>query len=256
MRVPACGLRCEISTRILFLGDSLTEGSPGVSTLDILEALLPDCSLINWGRGGDSAPSLYQRLQTLPFPTDIEIAFLWVGVNDVFLKVSPSFGLLRRLRNQHWSANQTEFEASYRKLLAYLQPRVRHVVTVSPLFIGEQLDNLWNRALESIIAAVERISAQYYVSRYIPLREAFVRELAQEPSSDYLARSLAVIQLDKLLRTPQQVDAVSARRGRRFTLDGVHLNSRGANIVAEIFYQTIQELLQAAQPPRPIVRLQ
>lgn len=249
-------MRCDITTQILFLGDSLTLGSPGVSTLDILEGLLPDCSLINWGRGGDTAATLNQRLRTLPFPPDIEIAFLWVGVNDVFLGVFPTLGLLRRVRNQPGSANQTGFEASYRKLLAYLQPRVRHLVTVSPLFIGEQLDNPWNRALEPLIAAVERISAQYYVSRYIPLREAFVCELTEERSSAYLARSLTGIQLDKLLRTPQQVDAVAARRGLRFTLDGVHLNSRAANRVAKIFYQTISELLTAAQPPRPLIRLQ
>lgn len=47
---------------IAFFGDSLTEGSPGVSYFDILKDKLPNENLLNFGKGGDTVISLYKRI--------------------------------------------------------------------------------------------------------------------------------------------------------------------------------------------------
>jgi hypothetical protein len=36
-----------------------------------------------------------------------------------------------------------------------------------------------------------------------------------------------------LYKKPSRIDALSEKRGLHFTLDGIHLNSKGAQIVAE-----------------------
>jgi lysophospholipase L1-like esterase len=48
------------------------------------------------------------------------------------------------------------------------------------------------------------------------------------------------------LRTDAQIDAKAAERGLHLTLDGVHLNSTGARLVAEEFAQAIQSLAPPA----------
>jgi hypothetical protein len=69
--------------RIAFFGDSLTAGIPGCSYLAILHQRLPDDTLINLGRGNDTVVSLYHRVAGLPLYDLFDVAFLWIGVNDV-----------------------------------------------------------------------------------------------------------------------------------------------------------------------------
>jgi lysophospholipase L1-like esterase len=50
-----------------------------------------------------------------------------------------------------------------------------------------------------------------------------------------------------MLRNDAQVDAKAAQRGLHFTLDGVHLNSAGAALVAEMFLKIIDGYEQSGR---------
>ncbi|MEE8605369.1 MAG: SGNH/GDSL hydrolase family protein, partial [Candidatus Aminicenantaceae bacterium] len=83
--------------KIAFMGDSLTEGVVGASYFDILQDTLSQHELLNYGKGGDTVISLFRRLSRMGFESNMDIGFLWIGANDVFVKTRWSFPLTKRL---------------------------------------------------------------------------------------------------------------------------------------------------------------
>ena len=75
---------------IIFFGDSLTEGVPGASYYKILKEKLPEHNLVNCGKGGDTVNSLYNRIKKMNISKKYDIAFIWIGTNDVFKKASTT----------------------------------------------------------------------------------------------------------------------------------------------------------------------
>jgi len=227
--------------RIAFFGDSLTEGFPGVAFFDILKMQLPNYELMNYGKGGDTVISLYQRIKHTHLDQYNDIAFHWVGTNDVFVKISGAFPVFKTLVNQPWARKNEEFERYYRLILDILCQHANTVITVSPLFMGEDINNRWNRELEELSRIIKRVSDSYANVEYLNLRKIIFPKLKDRKPSEYLPSSLARIALDSmLLKQKEQIDKKSVERNLLFTIDGVHLNSIGAEIVADAFLETIE----------------
>ncbi|MEJ2353807.1 MAG: hypothetical protein P8Y03_28850, partial [Anaerolineales bacterium] len=66
----------------------------GSSYFKILPRELPQDELVNMGRGNETVPSLRGRLYRTRFRGHLDLAFLWVGVNDVTSKVTLVMRLL------------------------------------------------------------------------------------------------------------------------------------------------------------------
>ncbi|MBN1811366.1 MAG: SGNH/GDSL hydrolase family protein [Anaerolineae bacterium] len=227
--------------KIAFTGDSLTKGIPGSSYFAILRKRLPQHQLINLGRGNDTVVSLYHRLARLRFDDEsFDLAFLWVGVNDVSKEGSWIFRAGNALRRQPRSQSPDEFRAYYQKTLALLCRHARRVIAVAPLMKGEAIDSEWNRQIDVLANIIERLAPHHGSVEYLDLRPAFYAELADRQTSDYLQENPLRIALDILtLWSDAQVDRRAAKRGLHFTLDGVHLNSAGAEIVADMFSKAV-----------------
>jgi lysophospholipase L1-like esterase len=226
--------------RIALVGDSLTRGLPGSSYVEILQKRLPDCTLVNLGRGNETVVSLYRRLKHIRFDAPFDIAFLWIGTNDVDRRGRWSFQLVNLLLHTPPSRNLDEFGMYYWANLDLLHRNARRVIAVSPLLRGEDPGNEWNRQLEVLSDVIESLTAQWDRVEYLDLRKVFARELASRPTPDYRSRGMVRVALDVLtLRRRRQIDRKAAKRGLHFTLDGVHLNSAGAEIVAQAFLKAI-----------------
>jgi len=202
--------------KIIFFGDSLTEGLPGASFLDVLKKKLPDYELINQGSGGDTITTLYYRVQYFRLREPADISFLWVGVNDVWGEYLGNY--------QDWDDMIAEIKDYYCRTLDVLSSQSELLVTVSPLFIGENIDNEWNEKLKEITGIIEEVSSGYKNVEFLNLRDAFLEKTA--PLN--IRRSL-----------PEDL---------HFTIDGVHLNERGAGIVAEIFLEKINDIAGNKNP--------
>lgn len=232
--------------KIVFYGDSLTEGVPGASYFALLRDKLPGHTLINYGRGGDTVISLYQRVvaEGLLEPTDI--AFVWIGVNDVLARLNPLSPLIKTLLKQPWAKDPNEFRLHYRALLDAIQPYATHIVTVSPLLIGEILSNPWNQQLGVLCAIIQDLSASYANVSYLDLRGIFAAKLVERTPSSFMPTNLFRMMIDTIFSVSDEaIDRTSARRGLCFTLDGVHLNGRGAELVAEAMAGKVSEVLQS-----------
>lgn len=226
--------------RIAFFGDSLTEGIPGVSYVDILRERFPDHDLSNFGRAGDSVVGTLDCVALLDVTSHFDLAFVWTGVNDVLARITWASPITRRLLGQPWADSRDEFIAQYRALLETLSPHAARIVAVAPLFIGEDLESEWNQELDVRAGMIEAACAEFANVEFLNLRRFLPDAGSGEFASPFVEKSgLGTVWEAVTLGTPDDVDRLSAERGLCYTLDGIHLNSRGARAVADVFAQRI-----------------
>lgn len=235
-----------VRVRIVIYGDSLTEGRPGVPYVPPLAALLPDHEIASDSRGGESAVSLSHRLAQGHGGAHADLAIVWIGVNDVFPHVSPTFPPLRRLLRMPWARGSESFREHYGRVLDQVGARADHVVAAGPVFLGEDLTSRWMRELAERDAVIAELAGQRDGVTYLDMRSRILWRGDPHVCSGYVAHSAVRVLVDvATLTTAERVDHVSERRGLFFTLDGVHLNSRGAKAVAEVFAEEIGRLASA-----------
>jgi hypothetical protein len=145
-----------------------------------------------------------------------------------------------KLLGQRRPVDLDEFAAFYRKTLDRVCSHAQHVIAVSPGIRGERLDNGWNDRLALLSSIIEGQVGRRLTVEYLDLKPAFARVLDGKAISDYLTPGPTGVLRDLLtLRGDAHVDAIAARRGLHLTLDGVHLNSAGAHVVAHEFARII-----------------
>ncbi len=227
--------------RIAFFGDSLTRGWPGSSALSALRERLPEhCSLSSFGRVNDTIISLHRRVSHLSFEEPFDIAFLWVGVNDVVTDVPWSHRVLASLFGQPRPRDSHEFRTWYEATLHMLCHQATRVVAVSPAIRGENLDNGWNGRLLLYTRIIEDLAPRLQRVEFLDLHDIFAKELDGRTRSRTPPGSAVRAMWDALTaRTGDQVDRRSAARGLHLTLDGIHLNTAGAQLAAAAFAQVI-----------------
>lgn len=193
--------------RIAFLGDSLTEGRPGASFFVVLRETLPGYALLNYGRAGDTVADLELRLHWGGME-DVDLAFIWVGVNDAFAPGAADPSRLARLRE------------TYGRVLGFARGHAPVCVCVTPLLPDEAGpgagDDPWSRAVVAIAAAMADLAGGAGVD-VLDLRPAFAAARAALPAAV-------------------------------FTIDGVHLSERGAAVVAAAFATAITERAAGGGP--------
>jgi lysophospholipase L1-like esterase len=220
--------------RIAFFGDSLTSGMPGSSYVAILRERFPDDTLLNLGKGNDTVVSLYHRISAMVFDKPYDIAFLWIGVNDVLQTDRWPYRAFHSLLAQRRARDMEEFQSFYRATLNLLCEVAGRVIVAPPALKGEDLGNHANRRLADLGRVIKHTTAECDQAEFLDLQAAFARELAAWQGSDHVSRNPLRVLLDALtLRTDEQIDGRAAERGLHLTLDGVHLNSAGAMLVAE-----------------------
>lgn len=221
--------------KIGFIGDSLTEGRPGVSFFQILKERYPTATFVNLGKPGETVKSLYVRLTKTKLATDYDLTFLWIGVNDVYSK-------LLSVQAQPVVNDHGEFKEVYEQILDMVITSSRKVVTVSPSIVGEDLQNSSNQETKELAVLIESISKEKSVD-YLNLQAAFEEHLVNMISSDYISTNPMRVMLDVFFyKKPSKIDKLSKKRGLYLTLDGIHLNSTGAEIVANEYATRINEL--------------
>jgi lysophospholipase L1-like esterase len=227
--------------RIALFGDSLTSGVPGSAYLTILCRQFPDDTLLNFGKGNDTVVSLHHRVSAMPFDEPFDIAFLWIGVNDVLPTDRWSHRTFHALLGQRRARDMDEFRSCFQATLDLLCENARRVIVAPPALKGENLESRSNRRLALLAQSIKDVAATYERVEFLDLRAIFAHALAGRPTSDYVLGSPLRVLLDALtLKTDGQIDVKATQRGLHLTLDGIHLNSAGAKLVAEEFAAAIQ----------------
>lgn len=196
--------RMQQKERIVFFGDSITQaGVQPNGYITVLGDMIKQKGLQNQyelqgaGIGGNKVYDLYLRMDDDVLAKSPSTVVIWVGVNDVWHKKSSGTG-----------TDANKFEQFYNAIIKKLQAKNIKVLLCTPATIGEKTDftNELDGDLNKYSGIIRGI-AQKNNCQLIDLRKAF------------LAYNLAN-------------NAENKEKGI-LTTDGVHLNEKGNQLVAE-----------------------
>lgn len=196
---------------IIFFGDSITEaGVKEGGYISLMKNKLAAEGITNYnlegaGIGGNKVYDLYLRMEEDVLSKKPTIVVIWVGVNDVWHK-----------RTHLTGTDYDKFGKFYRAIIKKLKDNNIRVIVCTPAVIGEktdfsnELDGDLNRYSEQI-----RIIASDTKSGLIDLRKEFHNYNLKNNSDNNYQGIL--------------------------TTDGVHLNLKGNQFVADLMLKAITE---------------
>ena len=215
--------------RIVFLGDSLTEGATGASYLRALKRLVADdprlhgFKLVNAGQGGDTVFHVARRVGHDVVPHAPDWVVIFVGVNDCRTwyahssfpptpaTIGSAYYFLRR-KGVLLAVTPRRYGAALRALVDDLRARTQaRIALCTPATASESRD-----------ARAERMLDAY---------TTVIREIAEERDCALVDMRAAFLAAQKSLAAPED----SAPTGYRLTCDGVHLSDAGAAVAAGVF---------------------
>lgn len=238
--------------RVLFLGDSLTEGIDGVSYLDVVrerldaarasDASLREIELIGAGVGGDTVVNLARRLASDVVLRQPDWVVIQVGVNDCgTLLLRRSLPTLSTLHSYRYftgyksirvAITPERFAEGLRVLVDAIHAQTQAQVAIcTPALIGESPHTYAWRLLDRYADAARYIAAERDC-HLLDVHADFERAVAALPK-----RPPAVWPVDFWRRHrsgPHGADYETLARLRGYTLiyDARHLTRRGAEVMA------------------------
>jgi len=181
--------------RALFIGDSIVEGSIGASFTDIIERERPHVVIENHGIPGDTLPGICRRLlRRLEREAGYDCILLEGGHNDICMA--------------GWFSREGDAADDLAGILDRALVQVRHIykgklVLATLSCLGEDLDAAENRIRSRLNGRIFDLAAKYGC-RVADVGGAFDQVLAGREGGGRLL----------------------------LTIDGVHLNAKGAEIYA------------------------
>jgi lysophospholipase L1-like esterase len=210
--VAASSMIGQKTTHIVFFGDSITQAGvqPNGFITRIQDALTQkglaaQYTLAGAGIGGNKVYDLYLRMDDDVLSKNPGLVVIWVGVNDVWHKTSFGTG-----------TDPDKFEKFYTAIINKLQAKKIRVILCTPATIGEKSDytNQQDGDLNKYSQIVSDLAKSYHCG-LVDFRSIFHEyELKNNPSN----KDRGIL-----------------------TLDGVHLNDQGNQLVADELLKAIQE---------------
>lgn len=214
---------------LVFLGDSLTNGSYGGDWVALVRAALPQHTVINAGVGGDTVLNLLARLEAVLEQHAPDAVFVMVGGNDAVSYTMPD------TRGYYRSAKKIPdgvvtpdlFRTTYRELLTTLLLRhVQPLVGLAPTEYNQTLieaKRQYNQIAREEAAALNvpvcDLETDFTPAQPVergPVTLAFIQEIGQRQASGW--RDFA---------------AARAAWGYTYTFDGMHLMPEAAPLFAQ-----------------------
>lgn len=190
--------------RIVFFGDSITQaGVQPKGYITVLGELMKQkgvdgkYELVGAGIGGNKIYDLYLRVEDDVLAKNPQTVVIWVGVNDVWHKRTSGTG-----------TDADKFEKFYNALIKKLKDKNINVLLCTPAAIGEKTD--YTNELDGDL------------NRYA----AMIRNIAQK-------NNCQLIDLRKTFLDYNLANNKENRERGILTTDGVHLNEKGNQVVAE-----------------------
>jgi len=197
--------------RVIFFGDSITEQAvqPNGFIMKMNDMLVKtkneNYELVGAGVSSNKVYDLYLRLEDDVLNKQPDIVVIFIGVNDVWHKRSMGTG-----------TDADKFERFYDAILKKLADRHIQAIICTPAVIGEKTDvtNELDGELNKYCSIVRSIAAKHNLP-LVDLRKAF---------TDY----------DRLHNPGNEFSGI-------LTVDGVHLNDRGNQLVADEMWKEISK---------------
>lgn len=227
--------------RILVIGDSITRGTQGVGYVPRLARRHPEWQLENAGVNGEPLQSIGRRLlrHLAAEPTGYDAVVCEAGYNDLLLPTFAQGGFwfrqaLRQIERQGHAPlpDADAFERAYDHLLTKARALSAVPIVLTTLgCLGENLATGLNGPRRAYNAAIRRVAARHGCL-LADAETVFDQALPAPPAREFRSSFVGLAFADKLWCALGRADSLSRQRGLRLTIDGGHLNSRGAALFA------------------------
>ena len=227
------------------LGASDTKGEVSYDWVADLQSRPQNAPIrfVNLGVGGDLAYNALKRLPQVIQCRPNKVIVL-IGGNDIVAAVDPT---MRRLygpwKHLPQAPSPKWYEENLRQIVSRLKSETTaRVALCSFPVIGEDPGSEANRYIGEYNAIIKQIAREENVI-YIPFYERLHEQIVASPGraftgSVFLSMCRAAF---KILVLHKNLDEVGEQDGWRFHVEGLHLNSRGGKILADL----VQEFVAA-----------
>lgn len=197
--------------KIIFFGDSITEAAvkPGgyivkMDSMLAAQGKAADYELIGAGIGGNKVYDLYLRMEDDVMSKNPDIVLIYIGVNDVWHKRTSGTG-----------TDADKFEKFYQAIINKLKAKNIQLILCTPATIGEKTD--FSNPLDGDMNQYSKI----------------IRDIAQK-------NDLRVVDLRKIFLAYDLANNPDNKTNGILTTDGVHLNAKGNQLVADEMWKAIK----------------
>lgn len=220
---------------VILLGDSITRGQVSASYIGPLRRMVSQDAFrfINHGVNNDTTYNALRRIHHIEFIAP-DYVLMMIGTNDMIASrsdASAAFYILNKGLPQRptleWSVDNA------RQLVRRLKSRTQAKIGVMSIpMLGEDLSTAENETLREYNLALEEIASQEKVS-FLPIYDRLAAALEGSAGQPFrLSTPLTAEFLARHLLTSEDFNTFSQRKGYHLLIDGVHLNHRGAEIIA------------------------
>ncbi|MGY5872810.1 MAG: SGNH/GDSL hydrolase family protein [Candidatus Thorarchaeota archaeon] len=230
---------------VVLAGDSITHGQIGANYVSMLEDRLDEkqYTLVNAGNNSHLAWNLLQRVDEI-IECEPDYVTIMIGTNDANAATSKA--------EAEDYANRMELpqipdDLWYRECLQELVTRLQNstsaniaLISIPP--IGEILDHSAFRISSEYIKSIQEVANVTGVA-YLPLHErmlGYLRENKAEPTYPFEKTKVGMtIACFKHYILRKDWDTIGRQAGFHLHIDYLHLNTKGASIVAEIIEEFV-----------------
>ena len=219
---------CTNSTKVVFLGDSVTQAAlyikgdaiivndsivgyheySGFITL-IDEKINDDVQLIGKGVSGDKVSDLLTRYEEDVLELNPDIVFIYIGINDVWHKYDYGTGTDIDL-----------YESGLRQIISDIKSQGAKIVLCTPTLIGE------NSGEFTLVNQFKDVETMERMNGDLDNFSDVIRELSNEFNTDLL-------DLRDIFMTYVSENNLNNEPSGLLTYDGVHLNELGEKMIAD-----------------------
>ena len=199
--------------RVIFFGDSITQQGAErggyitrIDSMCKMENKSGEFEFIGSGISGNKVYDLYLRIDDDVLTKNPDVVVIFIGVNDVWHKVSAGTG-----------TDADKFEGFYTAILRKLKERNIKAILVTPAVIGERTDFTNQQDGD--------------MNRYANI----VRGLAQKNNLPLVDLRQKFLEYDKQYNTQNKESGI-------LTADRVHLNAKGNQVVAEEMWKALKAM--------------
>ena len=238
--------------KILFIGDNLIKGSVGVNWVKRLAVKNPEWSVENAGVNGDTLIKIKQRLNKKLENNNYDVIFFEAGVNDLLIPAMAGKSFLFRQAQKYLLAKKYDplsepaaFEKMFRQAISDIKKKTSATIVLTTLScINESLEFSLNKKRYAYNHIIREVAIETGCG-LVDAGALFDGYLRRCRTKDYLLESFFNTTFyDKFQCSFLGCsDYISKNRKLHLTVDGLHLNTRGAIIYRDETERLIKTLI-------------
>ena len=221
--------------KVLFVGDSIFKGDLGYSPVSYISK---NIEIVNLSINGDSITGVLNRLkEQLEKDNKFDYIVIKGGLNDIHIPFCEMCGYSTRVdnfANTTYCVTEEEFKFTFKEICKELKiyqtlNRITPIIVTMP--VTEIKD--WEYETQDKFIKIQKEVAEEFNIKYIDSQAVLKKEIGLDLGEfDYMNIS-NIIEYFRSKVFPFTKDLMGKWNGLNYTVDGLHLNSTSAKIIAK-----------------------